>query len=143
MKGTSIIFTILTFFLFGSCMAPIYDDMHNTESIRVNGIVEDENEKPLNHIRIRMEWDSPYSPMVVYSSPKGNFTADLEFIGLTYPVRVSVEISDIDGEENGGLFQTRNDEFTILEENYAGNFNSPIVYRLTHATASESSPQSL
>ena len=81
--------------------------------------------------------------MVVYSSPKGIFTADIEFIELTYPITVSVEISDIDGKENGGLFQTRNDEFTILEENYAGTSNAPIVYRLTRATASESSPQSL
>lgn len=143
MKGASIIFTILTIGILSSCMAPYHDDMHPAESIMVNGLIVDENEKPINHIKVTMEWDSPYSPMVVYSSPKGIFTADLEFIELTYPITVSVEISDIDGKENGGLFQTRNDEFTILEENYAGTSNAPIVYRLTRATASESSPQSL
>ena len=143
MKGASIIFTILTIGILSSCMASYHDDMHPAESIMVNGLIVDENEKPINHIKVTMEWDFPYSPMVVYSSPKGIFTADLEFIELTYPITVSVEISDIDGKENGGLFQTRNDEFTILEENYAGTSNAPIVYRLTRATASESSPQSL
>jgi hypothetical protein len=117
--------------------------MPDPEIIRVDGLVVDENDRPVNHIKVSMEWDSPYSPMVVYSSPKGTFTADLEFIRPTYPVTVSVTISDIDGEENGGSFQTREDEFTILEEGYSGSSTAPIVYRLTRATASESSQQSL
>ena len=143
MKGSSIIFTVLTLGILSSCMATISDHMPDTESIRVDGLVVDETDKPINHIKVTMEWDSPYSPMAVYSSPKGTFTADLEFYRPTYPITVSVTISDIDGEENGGLFQTRNDEFTILEEGYSGNSAAPIVYRLTRATASESSPQSL
>lgn len=143
MKGASIILAILTLGILGSCMATSHDDMHYTESTMVNGLVVDENENPINHIKVTMEWDSPYSPMVVYSSPKGTFTADLEFYRPTYPVTVSVTISDVDGEENGGFFQTRNDEFIILEEGDSSNSNDPIVYQLTRATASESSPQSL
>lgn len=143
MKGPAIIFTILTLGILNSCMDALNDHMPDEESIRVDGLVVDETEKPINHIKVTMEWDSPYSPMVVYSSPKGTFTADLEFYRPTYPITVSVTISDIDGEENGGLFQTRNDEFTILEEGYSDNSTAPIVYRLTRATASESSLQSL
>ena len=143
MKGASIIPAILALGIIGSCMAPIHSDMYDTERINVNGLVVDENEKPINHIKVTMEWDSPYSPMVVYSSPKGDFSAALEFYRQTYPVTVSVTISYIDGEENGGLFQTRNDEFTILEEGYSSDSNAPIVYQLTRATASESSQQSL
>ena len=143
MKGTAIISAILTLGILSSCMAPSDSYMPDPEIIRVDGLVVDENDRPVNHIKVSMEWDSPYSPMVVYSSPKGRFTADLEFIRPTYPVTVSVTISDIDGEENGGSFQTREDEFTILEEGYAGSSTAPIVYRLTRATASESSQQSL
>lgn len=143
MKGTAIISAILTLGILSSCMAPSDSYMPDPEIIRVDGLVVDENDRPVNHIKVSMEWDSPYSPMVVYSSPKGTFTADLEFIRPTYPVTVSVTISDIDGEENGGSFQTREDEFTILEEGYAGSSTAPIVYRLTRATASESSQQSL
>ena len=143
MKGTSIILTILTLGLMSSCMAGSYDSMPPIESVRIEGIIMDENEMPINHIKVKMEWDSPFSPLVVYSSPKGIFEAALEFYEQTYPMTVSVEISDIDGEENGGLFQTRNDEIIILEENYTENAGTVITYQLTHATASESSLQSL
>lgn len=143
MKGASIIFTIMTLGLLSSCMAGEYDSMPHTESVHVNGMTVDENEMPVNNIRVKMEWDSPFSPLVVYSSPKGIFEAELEFYNQTYPVTVSVEISDIDGEKNGGLFQTRNDEIIILKENYTGNAGTSITYRLTRATASENSPQSL
>ena len=129
--------------ILSSCMAPEYEAAPQYECVKVDGLVVDENEKPINHIKIKMEWDSPCSPIVVYSSPKGTFSADLEFITLKYPMTVSVEISDIDGEENGGLFETKNDGFTIMEENYSNNSNAPIVYRLTRATASECSLQSL
>ena len=143
MKGPAIISTILTLGILSSCMASYDSSMPDSESIRVDGLIVDENDEPINHIQVSMEWDSPYSPMVVYSSPKGTFTAEIEFIRPTYPVTVSVTISAVDGEENGGSFQTREDEFTILEEGYSGSSTAPIVYRLTRATASESSQQSL
>lgn len=143
MKGISHIFTFLTLCTLGSCMAPTYEESLHYDSVRVDGLIIDENEKPIDHIKVRMEWDSPSSPLVVYSSPKGAFTAELEFHPDTYPVTVSVEISDIDGEENGGSFQTRNDEIIILKENYTENAGTTITYQLTHATSSESSQQSL
>lgn len=142
MKVTSIILTILTLGVLSSCMAADNEAMPY-ESILVEGLVVDENGNHIDHIKIMMEWDSPFSPMAVYSSPKGIFTAELRFYNLAYPATVSVEISDIDGDENGGLFQTRKDEIIILEENYSGSTAEPITYQLTHATASESSQQSL
>lgn len=143
MKGPSIIISILTLGLLSSCMAAIHDYAPDTDSIRINGLVVDEGERPVDHIQVTMEWDSPDSPMVVYSSPKGAFSAEIEVFRHAYPVTVSVMITDVDGEENGGFFQKMNDEFTILEEGYYGNSNTPIVYRLTRATASESNRQSL
>lgn len=143
MKGTAYILTVLTLCILSSCMDMSYEGAPHYDSVRVDGLVIDENEKPIDHIKVRMEWDSPYSPLVVYSSPKGIFTAELQFYNHTYPVTVSVEISDIDGEENGGVFQTRIDEIIILEENYTDNASTAITYQLTHATASESSQQSL
>lgn len=142
MKGTSIILCILALGLLSSCMAADHETVPY-ESILVEGLVIDEDEAPIDHIKITMNWDSPFSPMVVYSSPKGIFRSELMFYNLTYPLTVSVEISDIDGEENGGLFQTREDEIIILEENYSGIEPSPITYVLTRATASENNRQSL
>ena len=143
MKRASFIFFIMTMVLMTSCMAMDSEFMTDIERVQVNGIVIDEEENPINHIKVKMEWDSPYSPMIVYSSSKGYFTADLEIPETGYPVKVSVEISDIDGEDNGGLFQTRTDEIIILDEAYSESSESIITYRLTHATASENNRRSL
>ena len=55
---------------------------------------------------------------------------------------VTVTIEDIDGEENGGLFERRSDKLMIYREDFSEEpVRIELDYRLTPATASESSPQ--
>ena len=111
-----------------------------TDTINLNGTVTDDEGNPINHIRITLEWEErAFSPLTVYTSTNGEFYADLDFYNLRYPTTVMIGLSDPDGPENGGEFAAKTDAITIHE---AGPLK-PITYRLTRATASESSPQSL
>lgn len=138
MRKISGILSIMSLWMLTSCMAMDPSAM-GTYTINMNGIVTDEADNPIEHIKVRLEWDSPFSPIVVYSSANGIFSADLDFYDLTYPVTIAIELSDTDGEANGGEFESKTDEITILEEGPP----TPITYRLSLSTASESSPQSL
>ena len=128
----------MTLLLLTSCMA-MDPGIMPAYTINLNGTVIDEAENPIEHIKVTFEWESPFSPLVVYSSANGIFSADLDFTYLYYPITISVELSDADGPEYGGEFESKTDEITIFEEGPL----SPITYQLTLATASESNPQSL
>lgn len=127
-----------------ACMSMDADMESSDRTATLRGIVLDEADNPLNHIRICLEWDSPESPMSVYTSPKGMFSAEIGIAGQDFPITVSVEISDVDGEENGGRFLTMTDKIFILEESDPADEDKDIVtYRLSRANVSESNPQSL
>ena len=136
MKRVSSILSILVLLLLTSCMAM---DAGYVETINLNGTITDETGTPIEHIKVTLTWQSSYSPLTVYSSANGIFSADLDFPYLRYPITISIEMSDSDGPENGGEFESKTDEITIFEEGPL----APITYQLTLATASESSPQSL
>ena len=139
MRQISIILSIISLWLISSCMA-MDSGIMGTDTISLNGIVTDDEGNPINHIKVTLEWDDDYfSPLSVYTSTKGEFHADLDFCSLRCPTTVSLVLSDPDGPENGGEFETSTFEYTINEEGPV----SQITYRLTRATASESSPQSL
>ena len=139
MKQISTILGIMSLWFLTSCMA-MDSGIMRTDTINLNGIVTDDEGNPINHIRITLEWDDQaFSPLTVYTSTDGEFSADLDYYYLRYPTTVLIEISDPDGPENGGEFAAKTDAVTIHE---AGPLE-PITYQLTHATASESSLQSL
>lgn len=132
---------ILSLMLASCSKEAAYDGSYHHE-IRLEGLVIDaESEAPVNHMEILIEWESVESPVVVYTSDKGRFSTMLAAPD-NYPAVISLTISDIDGEENGGLFEGLSDKITILEE---GDYREPsiLTYRLSHATALESNPQSL
>ena len=139
MRQISIISGIVSLWLITSCMA-MDPGIMVTDTINLNGTVTDDEGNPINHIRITLEWEErAFSPLTVYTSTNGEFYADLDFYNLRYPTTVMIGLSDPDGPENGGEFAAKTDAITIHE---AGPLK-PITYRLTRATASESSPQSL
>ena len=139
MRQISIISGIVSLWLITSCMA-MDPGIMVTATIILNGTVTDDEGNPINHIRITLEWEErAFSPLTVYTSTNGEFYADLDFYNLRYPTTVMIGLSDPDGPENGGEFAAKTDAITIHE---AGPLK-PITYRLTRATASENSPQSL
>ena len=136
MRKISGIFGIMALLLLTSCMAM---DAGYMETINLNGTITDETGTPIEHIKVTLNWQSSYSPLTVYSSANGIFSADLDFPYLRYPITISIELSDTDGPENGGEFASKTDEIIIFEEGPL----APITYQMTLATALESSPQSL
>ena len=139
MKQISTILGIMSLWFLTSCMA-MDSGIMRTDTINLNGIVTDDEGNPINHIRITLEWDDQaFSPLTVYTSTDGEFSANLDYYYLRYPTTVLIEISDPDGPENGGEFSAKTDAITIHE---AGTLE-PITCQLTSATASESSPQFL
>ena len=132
---------ILSLMLASCSKEAAYDGSYHDE-IRLEGLVIDaESEAPVNHMEILIEWESDESPVVVYTSDKGRFSTMLAAPD-SYPAVISLTITDIDGEENGGMFEGRSENITFFKEDY---FHEPsiLTYRLSRATASESSPQSL
>lgn len=142
MKARIFILTGILSLMLTSCSKEAAYDGTYYDGIRLEGLVLDaENKTPVNHMEIRIEWESAESPVVIYTSDKGRFSTILA-APEAYPAVISLTITDIDGEENGGLFEGLSDKITILEE---GDYNGPsiLTYSLSRATASESSPQSL
>lgn len=110
----------------------------------IQGTVTDPVGNPLEKIRITLEAKESASRQTSYTSSQGHFRCDLPPFGENGYIILNITIEDIDGTDNGGLFETKTDKITIFEDNYERN---PLIielptYRLTHATVSENNPQS-
>lgn len=110
----------------------------------VSGSVTDIEGNPIEHISISVQFDDSRQKQTFYTSSKGQFRFNLDFEDIDSQISFTITVKDIDGEENGGIFNEKTDIITLFEEDYT---EFPVMveippYRLTHATASENSPQS-
>lgn len=111
----------------------------------IQGHVTDQAGNPLEKIRIGIKTkDSDKTLTTHYTSSNGSFHCELAIPDDYSQMALEIILDDIDGEENGGLFESKTDMITIFEEDYR---KRPVIidlptYRLNHATASESSPRS-
>jgi hypothetical protein len=135
-KTLRIITGIIAWAVISSCSAG-YDYYIPAHKL-ICGTVTDTEGNLLNHIKISFDCGEDEGPMSVYTSLKGEFIADL----ATDATIISIKVEDIDGEDNGGLFETITDQITILEDNLLKEETITLEYRLSRATVSESSPQS-
>lgn len=110
------------------------------DGYQFNGHVMDEAGNPIPHIKVTLEWEGQYAPIVIYTSDKGIFYTIPDNLPDTYPFTIDITLEDIDGEENGGLYESKSDQITVLEDD--GKKIIDPDYRLTLATASENIPQS-
>lgn len=122
-------------------------DMRPSQSMDIPGTrilegkISDLDGNPIEHIKVTADMDIYMSVQEVkYTDSDGSFMIEIN-AGSSVPVTVTLTIEDIDGEENGGLFETMVDTITLFEENGASSI-ARLDYRLNHATASESTPQS-
>lgn len=109
----------------------------------VNGIVTDEDGEPIEHIKVTLDWGGFSLPDVVYTSSDGIFRAKARVTTDT-SIEMTLTFEDIDGEENGGLFDTLTDVVTLYSKDTDDDMpvRFDLDYRLTLSTASESNPQS-
>ncbi len=91
---------LLLFPIMGVTLTACYGSPH--ADFKVSGKVMDENNQPINNIQVEVEneWNK------VYTDAAGNYQAhgSLDFGGEYQTLRVAV--TDIDGEENGGDFES-------------------------------------
>jgi putative lipoprotein (rSAM/lipoprotein system) len=136
---TRFITGLLTIAAVSACSSA-YDMESRLPMGNIRGVVKDSDGEPLNHIKVTVGYGEGISPMTVYTSMKGEFIADLD----PSATMLTVTLEDIDGEENGGLFETLTDQITIIWDDFSDEAEMiSLEYCLTRATASESSLQSL
>ncbi len=93
---------------------------------------------PIEHIKVTFEWGDNIPDDIKYTSGDGIFAVEIPASIHAREFPVSITLEDIDGEENGGLFESFTDNIIY---SYPDSSSEPLVYRLNHATVSGSSPQ--
>ncbi len=133
------------FFIAMSVSSCMVGDLLNDENANplhfVVGKVLDEENREIEHIKVTIDWGEHGTKLSVnYTASDGSFTAEIPEEVKSETIEFKITLEDIDGEENGGLFETVADKVI-----YSLDPESPeeiITYRLNRATPSESSPQS-
>ena len=140
MRVTGFISILTAAVLTASCMAMQYEPtMDNVApNPAIVGNVTDTSGVAIEHIKVTLDWNDGAFSETQYTNSDGVFTAEI-WENVEKAVRsLTVTLEDIDGEENGGTFETLYETFTVFEDNSA----TVLDFRLNRATASESSPQS-
>ena len=127
-----------------SCMQadpfPGVDSPDTGDSDKLVGYVTDTDDNPIEHIKVTLDWNNGTYQEIKYTDSYGQFQTDCWQPATREAVTLAITIEDVDGEENGGLFEPVS-ETIILFENGVQDIVDPMVFRLNRATASESSPQ--
>lgn len=124
-------------FMLTSCMQLTSDFMDSVPFGSYPGCVRDTDGNPIEHIKVTIS--TPDDNQTRYTDSGGIFYMDI--IGNPVNYTITLTFEDIDGEENGGLFETLTDTITLFGGNDL-NSSAMLDYRLNRATASESNPQS-
>ena len=127
-----------------SCMQadpfPGVDFPDTGDSDKLVGYVTDTDDNSIEHIKVTLDWNNGTYQEIKYTDSYGQFQTDCWQPATREAVTLAITIEDVDGEENGGLFEPVS-ETIILFENGVQDIVDPMVFRLNRATASESSPQ--
>ena len=110
------------------------------DSDKLVGYVTDTDDNSIEHIKVTLDWNNGTYQEIKYTDSYGQFQTDCWQPATREAVTLAITIEDVDGEENGGLFEPVS-ETIILFEIGVQDIVDPMVFRLNRATASESSPQ--
>ena len=127
-----------------SCMTadpfPSVDSPDTGDSDKLVGYVTDTDDNSIEHIKVTLDWNNGAYQEIKYTDSYGQFQANCWQPATREAVTLAITVEDVDGEENGGLFESVS-ETIILFENGVQDIVDPMVFRLNRATVSESSPQ--
>lgn len=127
--------------LISSCSPGIPDKYPDIENVRIVGTVTDDTGAPIEHIKVTMDWNSGTYQDIKYTSSVGKFDSNVQDNPQSDMITLMITLEDIDGEDNGGLFESHSEKVTLNKE----DITEPVLrfdYRLNRATASESNPRS-
>lgn len=149
MKQLHIISGIITMMMVSSCMADV--DMSGNgmpaspeEMPAIHGKVSDQEGNPIEHIKVTLNWNEGEDTDIKYTSGTGTFSSQIREYGNDAATTLRITMEDIDGEMNGGTFESHTDIITLFDaETPTDSVNViNLDYRLNRATASENIPQS-
>lgn len=127
--------------LISSCSPGIPDEYPDIENVRIVGTVTDDTGAPIEHIKVTMDWNSGTYQDIKYTSSVGKFDSNVQDNPQSDMITLMITLEDIDGEDNGGLFESHSEKVTLNKE----DITEPVLrfdYRLNRAIASESNPRS-
>jgi len=144
MKFTHLISVSAILLAVASCMNMEIPSHIEEEASSIEGVVRDTTGTPIEYIMVTIDWGKRLEKAVTYTSSEGKFKTEIpsEIMGIESNVTLTLE--DIDGNKNGGEFETLTDKVMIFQEETPEDSVVTIVldYRMIPATPSESSPQS-
>lgn len=140
MKKSGIIYAMLALSILAqACMsAPLMEDVQTGQTDRIEGLVTDMDGTPIEHIKVTLDWNQGKYQDIEYTDSHGQFSAAIWSSDTRESTSLTITLEDIDGKENGGEFESLTDNVTFFD-NEESPAIEPLVYRLNHATASESS----
>lgn len=130
---------VLTFAMF-SCMKEDIAESDIDNSGKIVGYVTDTDDNVIEHIKVTFDWNNGTYQEIKYTDSYGQFQSDYWQPAAREAVTLTITMEDVDGDENGGLFETASETITLFENDTQG-IVEPIVFRLNRATASENIPQ--
>jgi len=100
MRRINIAITAILCLFLTSCMAEHIDgEIIMANGYQINGRVLDQEENPIPHIKVTLEWKGQDSPIVIYTSDKGIFYTIMENLPDTYPFTIDITLEDIEEKE--------------------------------------------
>ena len=130
---------VLTLAMF-SCMKEDIAKSDIDNSGNIVGYVTDTDDNVIEHIKVTFDWNNGTYQEIKYTDSYGQFQSDYWQPAAREAVTLTITMEDVDGDENGGLFETASETITLFENGTQG-IVEPIVLRLNRATASENIPQ--
>lgn len=128
--------------LVNSCMSiPMDGNIESEGQDRIEGIVTDMSGNVIEHIKVTFDWNQGQYQEIKYTDSYGQFSAELWSPQTRESISLAITLEDIDGTENGGLFESQTDNVTLFDNDGSLSIE-PLVYRLNRATASENNPRS-
>ncbi len=133
MKFRSFIYAFVTLALVSCAKA---EDFDKDIFAIIKGKVMDEADRPIEHMEVKIHLSKRISPKTLYSSSDGTFIFDITYKEAKNLNSISLTLTDTDGEENGGLFETLTEEIHLYDEERTAS--SPMMLNLdfhcSHAT---------
>lgn len=130
----------ISMLLLTSCAAEYSHNHPDAPPAVIAGVVLDINDSPIEHIKISVKHEEE-DPVETFTSSEGKFRHEIAMPKDEAAMTIIITMDDIDGEENGGFFESHT-ESVLFNRSDDDLTEMNLVFRLNHATASESSPQS-
>lgn len=82
----------------------------------IKGRVTSDNDTPIEHLEVSIELTKRSEPKTLYTSSDGTFMCDITHKEARNLKEIKITLTDTDGEENGGLFETTTEEIHLYNE---------------------------